>query len=241
MLSQPSPGLQGCDGATPQPPGGARATVRGGRTLEARGRRTPLHLLLSTSMQANGAATPVLPVDTGLVHTRPEAHFSGGKIKSPNLQPRWLRLRAQLLPSILCHVPCRSGKERRRSLSDSSVGARRSPALSCPGGAEGDTQPEVPGPAPGLPGLWSRRFPGPQGHPCHPSQDTPGRSQPEPTSHTPRPTLHRKFPARPRLQNPSLRGSQAPEGPKPQPPAGVTAAAGSLAACAPTPSTQGLS
>lgn len=96
---------------------------------------------------------------------------------------------------------------------------RGSEAVTCPllpRGGGGGRAARGAGPAPGLPGLWSRRLPGPQGHHCHPSQDTPGRSQPEPTSHTPRPTLHGKFPARPRLQNPSLRGSRAPEGPKPQ-------------------------
>lgn len=110
----------------PQRPALARATVRVGRTLEACGRRTPLHRLLSTLTRANGAATPVPLVDAGLVHTRLEAHFSGGKIKSPNLQPRWLRLRAQLPRGILC-LPIWEGTEMRfiRQL-------RGSEAVTCP-------------------------------------------------------------------------------------------------------------
>lgn len=111
-------------------------------------------------------------------HSRAEAYFLDGKMKSPNHQPRLPRLSSERQRGALCQVPCRPGREHIPFIQQPRVGEGASPARSYPRAPAARGAQALAG------GRWASGAEGSMDSRDAPasSQDTPGRSQPGPTS-----------------------------------------------------------
>lgn len=140
--------------------------------------------------------------------------FSGWKNEVSKSPAQAAESRSEHQRGALCQVPCRPGREHSPFIQHPRVGEGASPATSYP------RAPAARGAQACAGGRWASGAEGsmdPRDAPAS-SQDTPGRSQPRPTSHAYLLALHLVLPwggFGPQLQNPSLRGSPAVEGPAP--------------------------